>query len=501
MYRKFIAGTIIIALLLTGCGKEKAGEVTGYGAEGTTASAKNPTENESETGGSTATDNTSSEVPSHSGRYLSSQLGGKRLDHEESFNIGSLAAKTDIHCGITETEEELDEWRKNGVCCFSDSEDLPAWSVREIKENMIYEDEIVSALLKDAAPVKRYISSDDAESTRDICIDYAGVYEDGDFGNPTQTISTWIDAEDHFVHTYEGKYLDTDYQLVIGYRESWKCKTIVLGPKNWGDISGNPDNDFIHVASDHKVDLPEKDNNGEILDYNETDLDEVMQDPVNRCTLTEDKAKNIIKDFTDSLKLRLDPDSINADVSKSEVPMRELLFVNSKKVDNTDINGIYRYFSMTEGAVNDGILNGFAGRLSTAIGGQGINTMEADYLRANYGQFYLNDKGVVYCNLFIYFDFEERLSDQVAILPFEKAMAAFQENIVSEIDVSKVNGNDLKFTGALLEYFPVESPDKPGEYTFIPVWVTEMVTNGNYYLGQAVQNAVDGSIITVQFNE
>jgi len=53
----------------------------------------------------------------------------------------------------------------------------------------------------------------------------------------------------------------------------------------------------------------------------------------------------------------------------------------------------------------------------------------------------------------------------------------------------------------MLEYYPWKSPEVEGEVTFIPVWVYEIVVNSNFYLGQVVQNAIDGSVITVGYND
>jgi len=483
MYRKITTVTLIAALLLTGCGKEKPEEITNYGTEAASVTSD--------------TETTAYEASAHSGQYLSSQLGGEKLDYENSFNIGSLNAKMDVHCQFTKTPEE----HINGVSNLTDTDVLPVWSVHGINENRVYEEEIVASILKDAAPVKHFISGDDSEFTKSACIDYAGVYGDGDLEKPTETISTWNDTGDYYLHTYEGKYLDTDYQLVIGYRKDWKCKTIYLGPKNWGSVSTDPNLNYCIDINNHAVMLP--DENGQ--NYMDYDLNEIMNDPENKCSKNRDTLLKDMKEFTETLKLKLPDDSMimplsSGDTAENSRIGSEMLFIKADSLKTHD--DIYNYREVTRSGISEGVLDGYIGSVRTSLGGQDIAySGDSDYFMSDYGQIYLNDKGVIACNLFVFFEFDKCLSERAAILPFDKAMGAFEENIASVFDVSKATGSELKFSDAAFGYTHVESPENPGEFTFIPVWVLGIVSNGNYYMGQVVQNAMDGSIINVYIPE
>ena len=41
----------------------------------------------------------------------------------------------------------------------------------------------------------------------------------------------WFEGENYYWHTYEGKYMDMDYQLVIGYLGEYHQKVISFFPK------------------------------------------------------------------------------------------------------------------------------------------------------------------------------------------------------------------------------------------------------------------------------
>ncbi len=70
-----------------------------------------------------------------------------------------------------------------------------------------------------------------------------------------------------------------------------------------------------------------------------------------------------------------------------------------------------------------------------------------------------------------------------------------------ELDLSKVPNSEIIFREPNLVYYKVPSPDVAGEYTCIPAWVLSVFSGQYYFVGQVLQNAMDGSIIRIEYNE
>lgn len=481
---KILAVSLGAMLLFTGCGKEPE-VVSGYGTEvskGTSANTSDETEGASQEATGQGTKNKDVPEP-RNGRNLSEQLGGSSFTFSQDFTIGNYNAKIDLSYVVTE------------------SETLPSWSMRAITEERVYEKEVVSALLGDTAKeVRRELSDSQSDAddvvgiARDVYYTYSG--DENDSGR--ETFPGWVEEEQYFIHTYEGKYMGMDYEVCVAYRKSNQSKVIGFGPKNWGDISGDPALKYAMEVEDGTLLVKESDESGG--NWRDAPVSEILKDPENHTTtsietLEETGAKFLketlrIENPPAGFKIRASvPDYKNGNLSEGMVfveSITELMFTASEDGISTD-----QFY--------DSQLNGYAGGITAVPGNWGVYVdSEGDGLsRNNLGALYLTDKGPVAGYFYIFWEYGETLSEQVAILPLNSALEAFQTNVGSEIDTSGVTGGPLAFNSLVMEYYPIESPDKAGEATFIPVWVYEITMNNNCYLGNVVQNAIDGSIIHV----
>ena len=217
--RKWIALSLCMGFSLSGCGKQ-AETVTDYGTtsdtgentSGSSARTEEKTEIEEDTGDT-------SDISSGDWRKISEQLGGTQLTYEKDFSIGQMSAKISA-------DYEL-----------NDSETLPVWRVHAITEDRIHEKEIVQKFFGDtASEVRREIGLNDARMAYDLCVEY--FYENGGNDEPGEvklSFPAWVDEETCFLHTWEGKYHNLDYQLSIVWFSGEKSKKIAFGPKKWGD--------------------------------------------------------------------------------------------------------------------------------------------------------------------------------------------------------------------------------------------------------------------------
>ena len=477
---RILAVSLGIMFLFTGCGNDPE-TISDYGTESKESTSVNSAEGtEAASQGATEQGTGKTDLPEpRNGRNLSEQLGGSSFTYSSDFMIGNYNAKIDLSYIVEE------------------SETLPSWYMRKITEDRVYEKEVVSALLGDTAKeVRRELSYAQGDSGEVIGVARDVYYMYSSDEESRGTFPGWADEEQYYIHTYEGEYLEMDYEVCIAYRKNIKSKVIGFGPKNWGDISGDPALKYIMEVEDGKVLVKD----GE--DWRDAPVSEILKDPENHTTASIENLEEMGSKFLkDTLRIENPPEGFHI---KNSAPDYEN-YDPSKPV--TYVESIMQLmFTASEDGISldqfyDSMLNGYVGGMTAVPGHWSIYVdSEGDGIsKNNLGALYLTDKGPVAGYLYIFWEYGETLSEQVAILPFNSVMEALQANVTvtGEIDTSRVTGGPLKFDSVIMEYYPVESPDKKNEATFIPVWVYEIVMNNNCYLGNVVQNAIDGSIIHV----
>ena len=252
--KKLITIAFAFGVSLSGCGKS-AETVTDYG---NMSSEKTTDESLTEEVSSQEIKNTSESIDiqdARSGQKLSDWLGGKELSRENTFSIGKYPANSSLFFWIAENEEEIESFLESGKggSAALDTDELPAWRVSSVTQEGIHESEIVHNLLGDNATEIRgtvSLSAGDAELVVGACRDFIGRYDNSfkdddafyqEFDNPDHSWQAWFEGENYYWHTYEGKYMDMDYQLVIGYLGEYHQKVISFFPKNAGDLVGAPE--------------------------------------------------------------------------------------------------------------------------------------------------------------------------------------------------------------------------------------------------------------------
>lgn len=485
--KKLIPIALVVGVSLSGCGRSTE-TVTDYG---NTSSEKTTAASPGEEVSSREIISTSEAIDiqdARSGQKLSDWLGGKELTRENSFSIGKYPANSNLSFWIAENEEEWKALMESGKVASAtlDTDELPAWRASVITKDRIRESEIVNNLLGDTAKeIKGTVSlgAGDAQLIVGACRDFIGRYDNSfqdddafyqEYDNPDHPWKAWSEGENHFWHTYEGKYMDLDYQLVIGYIGEYHQKVISFFPKNAGDLVGAPECNLARELESLQVPVETGEGKEEMKSLEDLGA---KRKEVSKNRETLQKEANAFLE-----------DKLYAKVHDIQVKDTNLLFYNAA------FNGQdYR----------NTIIDGICASISWSFGKQAVYTNEDTI--ANSGQIWMTDDGVAGILAYIGWNFEECLSEQVSIMPFDTAMESLEAQIAKNLDLTKVTASALTIFYLRFGYYPVDSPKNPGESTFIPVWICG-INSGNgttagYYMGEAVVNAIDGSLIDIKYSK
>ncbi len=501
-YNRILAYGLCLAFLCVGCGKD-AEEVTGYGTEQVT-SEKGTGTTEGESGTEAGTEKKTEKPVARNGRTLSEQLGGTELSCEDTFTIqsktGKIQAKARILDYTAVATDKIEEYEQEAMANLArgdsllyETEILPSYRVAQITEDMVHEQEVVKNILGDTATeVHRNISvkNGDAQDAVAAAQDTYDLYVLGDDydaeKDQPEEFPAWVDDPQYTLHTYEGKYNGLDTQLVINYRKDMKGKIITFGPKNWADAVEEPGYDQYQATDNGKLLLPVRD---KVDTFEPQKIEEFFPELKNRAGEDTEAMKTEAQEFVEKELLLKLPETAFLDESVYGRKASEILSYPEGELDKADPVNV--------------ILDGYDLVTEYGIGHQGFYSDLGDtsVIRENSGSVIRTKRGIVAADFHIYYDYEEKLSDQVAVLSFENAMAALQAGVAEQLDISKVPGSEATFNEANLTYYPMPSPDKEGEYTFIPVWTLSIWTNEYYFVGQVMLNAMDGSIIQIEYED
>ena len=509
--KKLIALSICAGVVLSGCGKQ-AENVTDYGKTSNTGkNGKNTINDPSITEEDNASDSTEKNTASETGEWrseseitdainghkLSDWLGGNSLTWNNNFAVDSVPVEVNFAVGIAANFEDVEkQYQKEPSCVILwDTYELPAWRVTRATRDNVNEEIIVQNLFGNSAKrVEREISleSGDAKGIIDVCRRCQIIVDQSENpGNPaysfdSQEVFAEKDGEDYFWHTYEGPYLGFNYQLTVGYLGSVHEKVLAFYPKNLGDPVGAPQISHVVPAKNHQLIISQQDT------FYLKDLDELSIGK-NRSTKNEETLCKEAEDFLrDQLLCRL----WNGEVithNNNERPS-DLVFITEEDVwDEFPDDGVIS--EELSGAVVDGYLV----NLDTSIGNQRFpsdNAIEAN----NKGTLWITDKGVIGGTLYIAYDYEECLTEQVAILPFEQATGSMELVITQNLDVSKVKGATLKLEDLQFVYYAYPSPADSNLFTLIPVWKVTVVS-GYSTICTITMNAISGRLIEIKYTK
>ena len=499
--RKWIVLSLCIGFSLSGCGKQ-AETVTDYGKSTTTDQSITECNNTSDSSEGSSTSETGEWMSEQgisdaiNGHKLSDWLGGKSLTWNNNFSAGSVPVDVNFTLGIVEDQEELEKQyqKEPSSVILWDTYELPAWRVTRITRENVHEEKIVQNLFGDSAKkVERNLSlnSGDAKGIIDVCsrcqimVNQAGKPGNDNYSPDSQEVSAEKEGEDYYWHTYEGTYLGINYQLTVGYLGSEHQKILALYPKNLGDPVEAAEISHVVPARNHQLIISQEDT------YYLKDLDELKIEK-NRTTKNEE---TICKEAENFLRDQLLCSLWHGEVithHNNERPA-DLVFITDESAwDEFPDDGVIS--ESLPGAVVDG----YQVTLDTSIGKQRFTT-ELGLEANNEGTLWITDKGVIGGTVYISYDYEKCLTEQVAILSFDPATECLEQVISNNLDVSKVKGETMKLDDLEFVYCAFPSPNDPIQCALIPVWKVTVVS-GTSVICRVVMNAINGSLIEMKYN-
>ena len=492
-----IVATLSMSMLLSGCGS-KTEDFGDYGTISDSADSAEQDDN-----GDTSDDS----VDSGSEKKTKSDDGSKASAIEEGFlseKLGLTKGETQIqYSGDFEAGGKTVGINFSGV--IEDTDSLPTYKVKEIKEEDVHESEIVDKVFGGAGvPLntedRKFLNTEQGDS--DMVISYCSSisYRNGDESSWQRT-RTWIENENYFLHIYEGKINEADYQLVISYSKKFHEKAVCLYPKNFGDVSGDSDVKGIGIS----------DPNGMFYYYQmgsgikEYDLNTIMADRPNVCTLNDDELYDkIISTINDQCFMNVPKEGINFASSlygreympemtaelKAKGAKSEMVLLKEEELDDPNLPGASR--------------NGYVATYMGRLGNQDIIDSMDDIGYCgddiDYSMFYVNDSGLIAYSICSSYNFEEMLSENVSVLELEDGMKAFEKAMSENFDISKTDiAEKAEFNKMEIKYCPMPIPDgAPDEYYLVPCWVGTIDKAGSTK-AMGVISAVDGTFIKVAY--
>ena len=452
---KNIAAVTVLAILCSACGKQEAEKITGYGDNGTTAAAAASEENDPEK----TSQETKVTEGGRTGALPAAQLSGDPI-WEGNTTLDGIP----VEISITQLMRDTDM--------------MHVFRLNSVTEDRIKEKETVQNIFGDTAKeVKRTLSAEGGDSLR-LIWDAGGYITQhaGDYSyeySEKSTTESWVDNSEYFWHTYEGTYLDTDYQLGIGYSKESAEKFISLYPKNPGDVIGDPTCDRAEQVWFSVDGLNSTYWNGVFLK-------EVFKDRPNRTQSSEDDLCRMVMKFSkDMLYCDMSRDDLRSitgqDVGSPQT--NEILFYVSKEEDNKEFPG----------AVLDGYI----------VDWDMFHSGEYKGIFGNSAYFGVTDKGVISLTMIASYEVTEELTDNAEVLKFDAVMESLSKEITENFEKSHINGQKLKINMATLIYYPVPNDEDPTECTLVPAWDFKVSSNG--VIGEIILNALDGSHLSILY--
>ena len=113
---------------------------------------------------------------------------------------------------------------------------------------------------------------------------------------------------------------------------------------------------------------------------------------------------------------------------------------------------------------------------------------------------YIHDEGVIagdYCIAYLPAD-DEKVA---LVLGFDHFLSVFRGHLTNNIDHMENNNQKITCDTMRLIYYPVQSKTDKLDYTYIPTWRIELRRNDYYPIATMFLNAIDGSLIEIQYPE
>lgn len=448
-------------IFLFGCGKTNV--VTDYGYE------KNTDESSGESESIKPSISTS-------GASIKDMIGTDSIEYYDNFDADGIPVEVDVKCSVP------------------DIPSVSAYQLTRVDEGSTNEEKIVDALFGESAKkLTKMDTSDDYRDTRynELCSEYYGIAETMgvELSDDEPLLREWVDAEDYYIHLYQGVYEGVDYGLIYAYSYKYNTQYISFAP----------------------VSLENYFDDGAYVDYSGYNQDAVSDDGTtlfsfwnkdNECRMTDDEIINTAEDFLcNKLMLKKCDNMLSFydDIGKK-------YYGESKTV-----LGFYKSF---EGSLSPSSVDRFDGNelyvtqnKSGLLPSAGKVTDDAYYrdfrystgfVLSNAGRVRVTSRGILSVSLSWQVNVTD-VTDNVTLLNGESMKKCFKNVVENNIEKDKMGTRrQLYFNKLDLRYYPVRNPDDENEFTYVPAW--EFTATAQSRTSVVVYiNAIDGELIDVVY--
>ena len=296
-------------------------------------------------------------------------------------------------------------------------------------------------------------------------------------------LPTWEDGSDYFLHTWEGKHDGVDYWLFLGWREDLHTEYIRFYPKNPGELIG--DVTYSEMSSYNSL-------WGGLSLADGREINDILKNVKNRTETSDKSLREMASEFAEkTLQVRIPAD----DITFSGDDTRDIIYYTSPEMEDS-----VRY----DKALVDGYLLRSRG-MHIDYGTDPIDMISfmgknKSSIIDNKSKVYIHDAGVIagdYCIAYLPTGDEE----VALVLNFDHLLSAFRKHLTENIDHMENNNQKITCDTMRLIYYPVQSKTDKLEYTYIPTWRIELRRNDYYPIATMFLNAIDGSLIEIQYTE
>ena len=529
----FAAVFVSVSLLVSGCGKNDVVMDYGYQQE-TDEGGENDkgSKNGAGTGSDEAAENTSDTYDSATPQSISEnglqgKLGTDKIVWEREFDVGGKSISVDASYDVPEIDK-LAAYRIEKVREDSSREETVVKNVLEDTAKKLDKLSDVNSYLVDAGDAYHRASWIENVYNQIMLMDHYDLALSESEGNsdnegsdpdaypehrdttipdlPGQLDRVTDDGEDwYYIHCYTGKHDGIDYALVYGYSYFIEREYIAFAPINPGEYIGNSEINtmFTDVTFGHDDENADGDDNADSADNDGSN--DILSGITNEYNAENNTLIESVEKFlSDTLVVS----SYEGDISFNQAD----LVVNGKIMGETTIGRNETVFCTETGdkegfdnIIKDGYevyLNGrFSGVPVAKITNDfnGYSEGSTEYNMNNSGSVCITSKGIYSVDIARQFDVKEILSDDVPLISADNILDCFEAAMPEAVKNEKyTDKKSMRFDRITFVYYPVESPENNGEYTYIPAWAFTGHDQMSTMYSTVYINAMDGYLAGVE---